>query len=212
MKAQVNALFVDPVSIEPEGTAEVVVRIDYDISHGYPYQEINAYGFYLALPEGVIPDTKSGNWTRACVTVSEETHPLLYDEDSEEYTANPKTGLNITTTDEDDALFVWADPKRELALTTTHGELMRISVKASPDFVRGTGKLYNIMLTNDSYAFDLHNIADVAIGFNEDAAAVSSVVHDVSANAPLYTLQGIRASGAKKGLYISNGKKMLICR
>ncbi len=210
MQAQVNAIFVDPVTIEPGETTEIVVRINYDISHGYPYEEINAYSFHILLPEGIVPNTKSGNWTRKCFSLSEETHPLLYDEETEEYTANPKNGLNIYTTDEGGAILVWFDPQREHAMTSTHGELMRISVKASSDFVRGSGKLYDIMLTHDSYAFDLYNIADVPIVFNEDATTVTSVVHDALADAPLYTLQGIKTKGAKKGLYIRNGKKILI--
>lgn len=209
MQAQVNVLFVDPVVIEPEGTAEIVVRIDYDMSQYNSFQYVNGYTFCIALPDGIFPNTKSGNWTGGCVTLSDETHPYFYDDETEEYTKSPKSALTVKITEEGDARLIWVDPdmKHRLSLVSTHGELMRISVRASADFVSGAGKLYEIMLVNDSSAFDLHNIADVPIYFNEDITPVTSVVNDMSADVTLYNLQGIRTSGVKKGLYISNGKK-----
>lgn len=211
MQAQVEALFADPVTIKPGEVAEIVVRIDYDINQGYSYQDINSYSFHLTMPEGIVPNTKSGKWTRACVTLSEETHPYLYDDETEEYTQSPKSGLSMNTTEGGDVLFIWmtVDDAPRQSLLSTHGELMRISVKAEQDFVSGTGRIYDIMLAKDSYAFDLYNIADVPVYFNEDITPVKSVVNDGAAGAHLYTLQGIRTNGSKKGLYISNKKKKI---
>ena len=205
MHSKVNVLFVDPITIEPGETADIVVKIDYE-----PSMEVLSYSFHLHLPEGIGPNTKSGNWTTYCFTLPEETYPFFYDEETDEYTKSPKSSLVLQPTADGNLLVVWIGEKERLPLKSTHGELMRISVKASEDFVSGTGTINDIMLTNGSYAFDLYNIADVAFGINEDIVpdGVNAVSRLASDDAPVYTLQGVRASGEKKGLYISNGKKI----
>ena len=200
MQAQVDVLFVDPVSIEPGGTAEIVVRMDYETN-----REINSYYFRLSLPEGLLPNTKKENWKPSCVVLSKDIHPIPDDEDVHDYT---NYALNIKV--EDGSIrFLYIEPETPRSpLVSTHGELMRISIKATADFVSGVGKLYDIHFASDSsVAIEPNTIAEVVFGINEDISPVTSVVNDAPTDNPVYTLQGVRTNGVKKGLYISNGKK-----
>lgn len=202
MQAQVNVFYVDPVSIEPGGTADIVVRMDYDTN-----REINAYYFRLSLPEGLLPNTKKENWKPSCVVLSKDIHPIPDDEDVHDFT---NYALNIKVED-GSILFVYLEPEPpRLPLVSTHGELMRIYIKATADFVSGVGKLYDThFASNSSVAIEPNTIAEVVFGINEDITPVTSVVNDAPTDAPVYTLQGVRANGMKKGLYICNGKKFV---
>ena len=204
MQAQVNVLFVDPVSIEPGGKAEIVVRMDYDTD-----MEINSYYFRLSLPEGLLPNTKKENWKPSCVVLSKDIHPIPDDEDVHDYT---NYALNIQTTAEGSILFIFVEPyTTRLPLVSTHGELMRISIKATADFVSGVGKLYDMHFANDSrLVIDPGTTSDVVFGINEDITPVTSLVNDAPTDVPVYTLQGVRTNGVKKGLYISGAGKKFV--
>ncbi len=64
----------------------------------------------------------------------------------------------------------------------------------------------NLKLTNDTPGFDVNSI----IVFFDSANAINTVKTDELKNAVIYNLQGVRVDKVEKGLYIVNGKKVLI--
>ena len=162
MAEKVSALTVNPVFIEPGGTGEIVINIDYDAA-----MPIDGYAFSIMLPEGISPDTKTGKFAKACITLGEAIYPIeLEDGDEEEFRANT---MSVTKETDGGWLIIWdaGMEYQRTPLKSTHGELIRIRVKADENIGDDlVGKLYDIQLVHGSYSLDMNNIADVEFDFH----------------------------------------------
>jgi hypothetical protein len=170
-----TALTVEPVFIEPGGKGEIVINIDYDAD-----VPVQAYWFSIILPEGISPDTKTGKFTKACITLGEEIYQIE-DEEEEDY-----RDYTITVKDNGDGgkRIIWIEPEMpHTPLKSTHGELMRIHVKADENLGDNlTGKIYDIAFGSDqsTSSLDMGNIADVEFGFYTDEPKPTPLKGDVN--------------------------------
>lgn len=168
----VKALSVDPVTIAAGGTSEIVVNIDYDTN-----ETVVGYNFSLYLPKGITLNTtnpfESGKLAfkeiKKCITLSEKVYPVVYSDTDQETEVDPRYFLNVMVKSDGGKLVMWIDNINKIPLKTTHGELLRLSVKAASDFESGNGLINGIGLTSDeNVSLDLGNIADAQFGINED--------------------------------------------
>lgn len=140
------ALTANDITISKGGTADLVVRMDYDTQ-----EKVAGYNFSLYLPDGIELNT-TGALKKAC-TVSSETH----DED-----IDPQNHLSVKEKNDGGYLIIWIDQDDQTPLISTHGKLITIKLKATSD-VNGVGYIKNIALTSTaSQSLDLGKIADVS--------------------------------------------------
>ena len=84
--------------------------------------------------------------------------------------------------------------------------IMVLTVTASDSFAGGEGKIHDITLTNENRKG--FNPADATFTVGT-ASGINDLKVD-SSNAPIYNVAGQRVVNAQKGLYIQNGKKVLV--
>ena len=93
-----------------------------------------------------------------------------------------------------------------------------VNTDSSNDIVEGEGEdavttpTYEAILSNAFKAFlPANGVAAQALRFNfGSTTAIESVVNGINANAAIYDLSGRRVEKATKGIYIVNGKKMIV--
>ncbi len=93
-----------------------------------------------------------------------------------------------------------------------------VNTDSSNDIVEGEGEdavttpTYEAILSNAFKAFlPANGVAAQALRFNfGGTTAIESVVNGINANAAIYDLSGRRVEKATKGIYIVNGKKMIV--
>ncbi len=144
----------DDVTIAKGGTADLVVRMDYDTK-----EKVSGWNFSLYLPDGIALNTDgtSASQLKKCCTVSSETH----DEDIE-----PQSFLSVRAKSDGGYLLVWIDDDDQTPLISTHGKLVTIKLKATTE-VNGVGYIKGIGLTNAaSQSLDNGNIADVSFNIH----------------------------------------------
>ena len=92
-----------------------------------------------------------------------------------------------------------------------------VNADESNDIVEGEGEdavttpTYEAVLSNAFKAFLVAPTNAQALRFNfGGTTAIESVVNGINANAAIYDLSGRRVEKATKGIYIVNGKKMIV--
>lgn len=176
MMAKIYPLSVAPVSIGDDGTGEIVVNIDYDTS-----ETVCGWNFSLYLPEGVNLNFSGSegkltlNQKKECFTLSESIYPKVLNNDVE---VDPRFYLDVLLKTDGGRLVVWIDSENKFPLKSTHGELIRLKVKAASNFTSGTGEIKSIGLTNsNNQSLELGNIGDVEFDINHSLQGVQGDVN-----------------------------------
>ena len=206
---EVTVLTAADVTTDAKGKANLVVKMDFDTQ-----ETLVGLNFSLVLPEGVVISNNG--------RLSNETFVIYSDEDAynELVAEGDITGASAYiipyTTVKDRAeggyLFNFIDQTKKTPFVGTHGTVITIPLKADPVDVKGTGKIFDIGLSNNMdqgfATFGKGNtIAEVVFGINEDTTGINEVKNASEENGAIYNLGGQRVEKAAKGLYIQNGKK-----
>ena len=194
-----NKVTCNDVTIKAGETAEVTISIT------SAEEGVRGWSFRMKLPDGV---------------------SMVYDEDEEDYVYEfsdrvpknskgaAKVDTNIQGTDEEGVLMVSClGKKADNVLEGTEGEVMTITIQADANLESAVAEaaLTNISLSNSdavslsvekTYNFTVTIEGTVPVGIQEVEAA--------NANAPIYNLGGQRVEKTAKGLYIKNGKKVVV--
>jgi hypothetical protein len=192
-----NKVTCNDVTIKAGETAKINIAVYNDV-------DISGVAFQLYLPDGVTVKKKSnGKYTYTAGS-------RLKDEDEELIFT-----INVTDTEDGGVQFGFGGA--DVITGESGGSVMSITLEAAADAVSAVteGYLKNIsmsdpnqtsLLLNDpdkqTYAFTVTIEGTVPVGIQEVEAA--------NANAPIYNLGGQRVEKTAKGLYIKNGKKVVV--
>lgn len=177
------------VEIDPSGSADVIFSVNAE-------EKAALAEFMLSLPEGIT---------------------VAYDEDEEDYVYEKgssmlvKTHTVTITPTADGKLYVLVKNESGKEFKAESGEYLTVTLNADAN-VTGVleGKMEEIglfrldatqMNTVTEYNFKI-TIKGTPVGIQEVEAA--------NANAPIYNLGGQRVEKTAKGLYIKNGKKVVV--
>ena len=209
VQAQGNVLIsAENTAFGEDGTADLVLKIACPTS-----ETLVGYNFSLSLPDGVKganaktgKETSTGKVTTASVTLNNDIHPLLWSDDDEDYTVDPKTQLQLKDKTDGGYLFIWIDQAKKIPLKANEGVLLTIKLTKAEGFTSGNAKIYDIALSNAASVGIAGDDVPFVIG---DAESGINDIQSADATAPAYNLQGIRVNNAK-GLIIRDGKKMVV--
>ena len=197
---RVVVLTVADVTTEEDGAFDVVVNMDFDTQ-----ETICGWNFSITLPDGC--DFNTTKTSTAAKKKCFDWEDTLEDEDVAE------GGLNLQARADGGYVVAWVDADKT-PLLGTHGVICTLKMKAADPAVVGMGRLFQIGVVNnldEGWATfgNGEDIADVEFGVNQDTTGIN-VIEGTSTNAPVYNLNGVRVEKASKGLYIQNGKKVVV--
>jgi hypothetical protein len=155
--------------------------------------------FFLTLPEGVT---------------------IQYDADEEMYMATKISGMTYgthtvgVTKRDDGSFYVLVQNQSGREFKAAEGDYLTITLEAAPDASLGlkTGEMTGIGL----FALNTNQMNTEKTGSFKitvtDPSGIDAITVDDIENAKVYTVGGQRVDGktAKKGVYVVNGKKMII--
>jgi hypothetical protein len=150
---------------------------------------------------------------------------MVYDEDEEDYVYEfsdrvpknskgaAKVDTNIQGTDEEGVLMVSClGKKADNVLEGTEGEVMTITIQADANLESAVAEaaLTNISLSNsDAVSLSVEKTYNFTVNIVGDVTGIQNI-EAANANAPIYNLGGQRVEKTAKGLYIKNGKKVVV--
>jgi len=195
---QIKCLTAEPVDFaEGETTADFVVSMDYETD-----KEICSWAFNLYLPEGL--------------TIAKDEDDFWLGEYSKETNATAVTRglLNVTEKNDGGYLilgYATGNPK----MKSTHGALVTLTLAGSAA-IKGEGQIKNTscsyMNGSDAVSADQGLLADITFAVNGGGSGEQGI-NDIKADAAagkVYTIGGQQVVAPTKGLYIQNGKKVIV--
>lgn len=199
---QIKCLTAEPVVFEGDATtADLIVNMDYETD-----KSICSWGFNLYLPTGVeIEYEKDGDDIYYTGKYSSET--------------NPRAIANLpdikVTAKQDGGYLVLGYSDNNAAMKSTHGQLISITLTGS-SAIKGNGKITNTscsyMNGSDAVSADQGLLADFEFTVNgggDDSQGINDIKADAAAG-KVYTIGGQQVVAPTKGLYIQNGKKVIV--
>jgi len=96
-------------------------------------------------------------------------------------------------------------------LSGNSGRVLTITLAADSEFEEGTIVIDNILLVSPENTKE-HEVLNrpEKIEIKILPAGIQGVIMDKAENGPVYNLQGVRVDEMSKGVYITNGKKVLV--
>lgn len=201
------ALTAEPITAANGGeSVDLIINMDYDTD-----EEVAGINFDLYLPEGILlngfdtkeaqDDAKASALKKACSLGDDG----VWGEDA---AAN---WLSVKTKSDGGLLFVLIDQDDKTPFETTKGKVVTVKVHAVADVENATGSIKNIAISNtSSVSLDLDNIEDYEFTVN---GGESQGINDIKADAAagkVYTVGGQQVIAPTKGLYIQDGKKVIV--
>lgn len=187
------------VELTVGGQAELVINMDYDSQ-----ETVVGWNIYLYLPEGV---------------------DLYNDEEEEDYVYTISSALHkkvlrnsfkIKKTESGAYMLYCIDTSNLTPMTSTHGELMRITLTADATASSvSKGQLKDIALTNsDNVSIDLNNIQDVEFNiYVEGGVEIGiSMVNANNQSDVRYNTQGQRVGSSYRGIVVEDGRKVVVAK
>ncbi len=153
---QKSALTVEPVTIAKGGTADLVIRMDYETT-----ETIAGVNFSLYLPDGIVLDGFDSKEAMLNGKASALKNACDLGEDGVWGGEADKGWFSVRAKADGGLLFVLIDNDDQTPFESTHAKLITIRLKALEDVSNVTGKVSQIAISNDiSVSLDLNNIAD----------------------------------------------------
>jgi hypothetical protein len=179
------------LKVDGKGTDQLVISIENDFNLG-------AFGFKLYLPDGT---------------------DLLYSEDDEDYVYEKnsarlvkKVGVNITKTP-DGKGYSFLVGAAGTQVKNNSGEVLTLTLKNPID---GTATIKGISFTNLGENLDkaenvfMDNNENTTINIELKATAINGISADATKSGAIFNMAGQRVSKATKGIYVVDGKKVVV--
>ena len=176
------------VSIEAGKTADLKVTFESNVT-------IAGWQMFLYLPEGI---------------------EIVYDDDEEEYAITlselhkKKHACAVQTTKDGAKMLVMTAGTETVEMKANSGDLCTITLKAADTFSgSATVDVKKIRISDKaakSYSQDDTSFTITASGSADGISSISAADN----NAPVYNLAGQKVNNAQKGVYIQNGKKVVM--
>ena len=179
-------------------TANLVVGIDYETD-----KDICSWSFSIYLPEGitVAGEEEAGEFYPDEATLGTDTNAR----------AIISNGIKMKYKS-DGGLMVLGYSMSNAKMKSTHGGLCTILLKGSSSIV-GSGFLKNTscsyMEDGNAVSADQGLLADVEFAINGGEQGINDIKADAAAG-KVYTIGGQQVVAPTKGLYIQNGKKVIV--
>lgn len=188
--AMAQKVVIEDVTVAADATtADVVISLQDNTT------EVAAWNAKLTLPEGV-------TFTKKKVVFGEDLYP--YDAENEDF----YHALTLSKTDNVSTFIVYATPT--MALKSNNGVLATITVTIPETFTGSAEGSFTEIHISDSKAVDTA-VGDVTFKINRDeATAIKSITAAQLKNGEVYNLHGQKVNAANKGVYVVNGKKVVV--
>lgn len=204
-QAQIKCVTAEPVVFEAgETTAELVINMDYETD-----KAICSWGFNLYLPDGIDIE-------------NEEVDGTFYYTGEYGFETNPRAIAGTAkkpndpkvTKKQDGGYLILGYSDSNAAMLSTHGKLVSFTLTGS-DAISGIGKISSTSCSymdgSDAVSADQGLLADSEFAVN--GGGESQGINDIKADATagkVFNIGGQQVAAPTKGLYIQNGKKVIV--
>ena len=175
------------VSIEAGKTADLKVTFESNVT-------IAGWQMFLYLPEGI---------------------EIVYDDDEEEYAITlselhkKKHACAVQTTKDGAKMLVMTAGTETVEMKANSGDLCTITLKAADTF-SGSKPVDVKKIRISDKAAKSYSQDDTSFTITAGGADGISSISAADNNAPVYNLAGQKVNNAQKGVYIQNGKKVVM--
>ncbi len=186
-----NVIYITPFSAE--AGSEIIVSFSMKNS-----AEIRGFQFDLYLPEGITVVKSAKERVQGSLSASR-----LPDEDEHDLTFSEQP---------DGAIRILCSSQYDETFTGNDGEIITLNVKVDSEMEAGDYPIYlrNMKLTEtDISKYYEHSQIETTVTIGS-ATGINEVKHETNSDGGCYNLNGQRVTQPTKGMYIVNGRKVVV--
>jgi hypothetical protein len=187
-------------------SADLVISMDYETS-----ESISGANFSLYLPDGILLNGFDTKADQDAAKASALKKACDLGEDGVWGEDAASGWLSVKQKADGGLLFVLIDQDDKTPFVSTKATVVTVKLHAVADVQNGVGSIKGIGVSNtEDKSLDLGNINDVTFAVNGGS---SEGINEINANAAagkVYNIGGQQVVAPTKGLYIQNGKKVIV--